>query len=91
MQPHRLRGRLTVVELWQPSEADIVLINKSATIEDIRASARKSTLSMAESAWLRLRDGRTNLEELVRTLPYDAVVDFRQQALWKAKRLSVAV
>ena len=46
---------------------------------------------MAESAWLRLRDGRTNLEELVRMLPYDAVVDFRQQALWKAKRLSVAV
>lgn len=68
-----------------------MLINKSATIEDIRASARKSTLSMAESAWLRLRDGRTNLEELVRMLPYDAVVDFRQQALWKAKRLSVAV
>ena len=85
------RGRLTVVELWQPSEADIVLINKSATIEDIRASARKSTLSMAESAWLLLRDGQTNLEELVRMMPYDAVVDFRQQALWKAKRLSVAV
>ena len=75
----------------RPSEADIVLINKSATIEDIRASARKSTLSMAESAWLLLRNGQTNLEELVRMMPYDAVVDFRQQALWKAKRLSVAV
>jgi type IV pilus assembly protein PilB len=85
------RGRLTVVELWQPSEADIVLISKSAPIEDIRASARKSTMSMAESAWLRLREGRTNLEELVRMLPYDVVVDFRQQALWKAKRLPVAV
>jgi type IV pilus assembly protein PilB len=85
------RGRLTIVELWVPSEEDIVLINKSAPVEEIRASARRSTMSMADSAWLRLREGRTNLEELVRMLPYQAVVDFRQQCLWKQERLSLAV
>ena len=34
---------MTVVELWVPSEEDVVLINKSAPVEDIRASARNST------------------------------------------------
>jgi len=85
------RGRLTIAELWVPSEEDIVLINKSAPVEDIRASARRSTMSMASSAWLRLREGRTNVEELVRMLPYQAIVDFRQQCLWKHERLSLAV
>jgi type IV pilus assembly protein PilB len=85
------RGRLTIAELWVPSEEDIVLINKSAPVEDIRASARKTTMSMASSAWLRLREGRTNVEELVRMLPYQAIVDFRQQCLWKHERLSLAV
>jgi type IV pilus assembly protein PilB len=77
------RGRLTVVELWMPSEEDIVLINKSAPIEDIRASARKTTLSMAENAWHLLREGRTSMEELVRMLPYEAIVDFRQRQPWR--------
>lgn len=85
------RGRLTVVELWVPSENDIVLINKSAPIEDIRVSARQNTISMAETAWLALRDGRTTLEELVRMLPYDAIVDFRQRRLWREESIALAV
>jgi type IV pilus assembly protein PilB len=76
------RGRVTVAELWVPSEEDIVLINKSAPIEDIRASARKNTLSMADNAWQLLRDGRTSMEELVRMLPYDAIAEFRQRQPW---------
>ena len=77
------RGRVTVVELWVPSEEDIVLINKSAPIEEIRASARRTTLSMADNAWHLLREGRTSLEELVRMLPYEAIVDFRLRQPWR--------
>jgi type IV pilus assembly protein PilB len=85
------RGRLTIVELWVPSEEDILLINKCAPIEDIRASARANTMSMAETAWLQLREGQTTLEELVRMLPYEAVVDFRQRRLWREESVAVAV
>jgi type IV pilus assembly protein PilB len=85
------RGRLTLVELWVPSEDDIMLINKAAPFEDIRASARLSTLSMAENALIRLRQGRTTLEELVRILPYHAIVDFRQQHLCSQEHLLLAV
>jgi type IV pilus assembly protein PilB len=79
------RGRVTVVELWTPNAEDLVLINKSAPIEDIRASARKSTLSMAENAWHLLREGRTSMEELVRMLPYEAIADFRLRQPWREK------
>jgi type II secretory ATPase GspE/PulE/Tfp pilus assembly ATPase PilB-like protein len=84
------RGRLTIVELWVPSEDDIVLINKSAPIEEIRASAYQNTISMAETAWLPLRDGRTTLEELVRMLPYEAIVDFRQRRQWRHDSIAMA-
>ena len=65
--------------------------------QQVRAVRRHSSqraeehLVDGESAWLRLREGRTNLEELVRMLPYHAIVDFRQQCLWKHERLSLAV
>jgi len=85
------RGRVTVAELWVPSEEDIVLINKSAPIEEIRASARKTTLSMADNAWHLLREGRTSVEELVRMLPYDAIVDFRQRQPWRREANPIAL
>ena len=85
------RNRLTAVELWVPSEEDIVLINKCAPIEDIRASARKTTISMADSAWQLLRDGRTTLEELVRMLPYEVIADFRQRRPWRAETEPIAL
>jgi type IV pilus assembly protein PilB len=72
------RGRVAIVELWAPSDHDIVLINKNAPFEDIRDSALKSTLSMADAAWIRLQEGRTTLEELVRVVPYSAIADFKR-------------
>jgi type II secretory ATPase GspE/PulE/Tfp pilus assembly ATPase PilB-like protein len=72
------RGRLTVVELWVPSEEDIVLINKNAPLNQIRASAQSSTLSMADCAVARLHERRTNLEELTRVLPYSVIYEIRQ-------------
>jgi type IV pilus assembly protein PilB len=72
------RGRMSVAELWVPNDEDIILISKRASMDEIRASARRSTISMVEDAWQRLLDGRTNLEELIRMLPYSSVYQFRQ-------------
>jgi type IV pilus assembly protein PilB len=72
------RGRMSVAELWVPNEEDIILISKKASMDEIRASARASTISMVEDAWVRLAAGKTNLEELIRMLPYSSVYQFRQ-------------
>jgi type II secretory ATPase GspE/PulE/Tfp pilus assembly ATPase PilB-like protein len=74
------RGRTSIAELWVPSQRDMILISKGAPFEEIRASARESTFSMAEDAMERLASGRTNLEELIRIMPYNAVNEFRQFA-----------
>lgn len=74
------RNRLAVGEIWVPTDKDVLLINKGASIEEIRVSARESTILMAEDVRDRLLEGRTNLEELIRTLPYSCVYQFRE--LW---------
>ena len=67
------KGRLAVAELWVPSDNDVVLINKQAPFEEIRRSADNSTTSMADDVRDKLTQGRTNLEELVRMLPYSSL------------------
>ena len=71
------RGRRLVAELWTPNESDVILINKSAPFEELRVSSARTTFSMTESAYQLLRDGCTNLEELIRMLPYASVYRFR--------------
>ncbi len=72
------RGRTSIAELWVPSQQDVILISKGANFDEIRESARKSTISMAEDVADRLAAGRTNLEELIRVMPYSAVYRFRE-------------
>jgi type IV pilus assembly protein PilB len=72
------RQRLAVAELWVPNENDVLLIAKNADIEEIRASAASSTVFMAEDAAERLEAGKTNLDELIRMLPYSSIAKFRQ-------------
>ena len=67
------RGRMILSELWTPNDADVVLINKGAPFEEVRESARKTTLSMSEDVAEKLAHGRTNLEELIRALPHSAL------------------
>ena len=67
------RGRLLLSELWTPNDADVVLINKGAPFEEVRESARSTTISMAEDVTEKLSQGRTNLEELIRALPHSAL------------------
>ena len=67
------RGRMILSELWTPNDADVVLINKGASFDEVRESARKTTLSMADDVAEKLAQGRTNLEELIRALPHSAL------------------
>jgi type II secretory ATPase GspE/PulE/Tfp pilus assembly ATPase PilB-like protein len=71
------RGRLILSELWTPNDADVVLINKGAPFEEVRESARRTTLSMADDVTEKLSQGRTNLEELIRALPHSALRQLR--------------
>jgi type IV pilus assembly protein PilB len=74
------RHRLAIGELWLPNENDVILIAKNASFEELRTSAARSTVFMAEDAANRLRAGCTNLEELIRMLPYSSIYRFRQIA-----------
>jgi type IV pilus assembly protein PilB len=67
------RGRMVLSELWTPNDADVVLINKGAPFEEVRESARHTTLSMADDVAEKLAQGRTNLEEIIRALPHSAL------------------
>ncbi len=80
------RGRLALGELWIPSEKDILLINKGVPIEEIRESATESTITMMEDAMVKLREGKTNLEELIRMLPYSCIYYNRQKMAGKLKK-----
>jgi type II secretory ATPase GspE/PulE/Tfp pilus assembly ATPase PilB-like protein len=81
-------GRMSVAELWAPNEEDFLLINKGASFEDLRKSSLRTTLSMADDAFERLVSGRTNLEELIRMLPYSAIAEFRQRRLGCSEEVS---
>ncbi|HEY3384658.1 MAG TPA: ATPase, T2SS/T4P/T4SS family [Vicinamibacterales bacterium] len=72
------RGRTSIAELWVPDEEDVILISKNAPFDRVRASAARSTVSMAHDVMDRLTAGRTNLEELIRVMPYSSVYQFRQ-------------
>jgi type IV pilus assembly protein PilB len=71
------KGRRIVAELWIPSNKDVILINKSAPRDVLVESAVNSTYSMAENAIHLLKEGVTNLEELMRTLPYSTIYRMR--------------
>ena len=71
------RGRIALVELWRPSDEDVRLINQRAPLDEIRASAERTTLCMADDALTRLREGRTTLDELLRVLPHSTLRQIR--------------
>ena len=63
------KGRLAITELWTPGDEDALLINRGASFEEIREAAARNTIPMADDVMRKLREGRTNLEELVRVIP----------------------
>ncbi len=82
------KGRTAVGELWIPDENDFILINKGAKINELRENcyANKNNVLMAEDALSKLREEKTTLEELARTIPFSSIYDFRRlQAAPKSK------
>ena len=75
------KRRLAITELWTPSLDDVLLINQDAPFDAIAASAAKTTYSMATDALVKLRQGRTTLEELIRVLPPSALRELRTTLL----------
>jgi len=73
------RDRLPLAELWEPNNQDIILINKQAPIEELKESARQSTIPIMDEAILKLKAGETTLDELIRVLPYSFIADFRER------------
>jgi type IV pilus assembly protein PilB len=71
------KGRMIVADLWVPDDRDAVLITRQAPFDEVRQSAQRTTFSMAQDAHERLLAGGTTLEELLRVLPYTAVVEHR--------------
>jgi type IV pilus assembly protein PilB len=82
------RGRMTMVELWTPDDEDILLITKGAPFEQLRASARRTTLAMTDTMSLALQHGQTTLEEFVRVLPASTIADFRQRTPTRSTAVS---
>ena len=70
-------GRIIISELWTPSQEDAVLINKGGSIDSLRKTSYKSSILMADEAMQKLNNGETTLEELLRTLPFSSIYDFR--------------
>ncbi|MCF8080690.1 MAG: GspE/PulE family protein [Desulfobacterales bacterium] len=71
------KGRVAVAQLWTPNDNDILLINKGVSLDEIRRSSYASTTFMLDEAMKLLRDGKTNLEELIRALPYMHIYESR--------------
>jgi len=71
------RGRMVVAELWVPDEEDMSLIMRQAPVAELRRSAERTSISMAEDAYRQLRSRRTTIEELLRVLPYPVIADHR--------------
>ncbi len=82
------KGRMVVAELWLPTDEEVVLINKAAPFDEIKLCSYKNTLLMADDVFDKLCGGQTNLEELIRTLPYACIDQMRHIA--QARLLSAS-
>ena len=71
------KGRIIISELWTPNQEDAVIINKGGRIDSLRKTSYQSSILMADEAMQKLNNGETTLEELIRTLPFSSIYDFR--------------
>jgi len=75
------KGRLVIAELWIPGDDDVMLISGDAPLNRIVEAARKNTLAMADDVLLKLRAGRTSVEELLRVLPQSTLRELRSSLI----------
>jgi type IV pilus assembly protein PilB len=74
------RGRAMVGELWVPTQDDAVMIAKEVPMDELAASTKASTFTMAQCASDLLHDQVTNIEELVRVMPFAAIKEMLEAA-----------
>ena len=77
-------GRCMVGELWVPTQDDAVLIAKEVPMDELAASTKASTFTMAECASELLNEGVTNIEELVRVMPFSAIREMLEAPMAEA-------
>lgn len=80
-------GRIAIAELWIPRADEVILINKRASAESLRTSALKQMPSLAEDALLKAMLGTTTLEEALRVVPYEDVVQVRRSGKDHVRRM----
>jgi type IV pilus assembly protein PilB len=73
------KGRMIIADLWIPDDEDMMLITRGVPFDDVRKSAQRTTFSMGQDAYERLKAGRTTLEDLLRVLPYTAIAELRNR------------
>ena len=73
------KGRMMVADLWVPDDQDTALITRQTPFDEMCESARRTTFSMAQDARGRLEAGTTTVEELLRVLPYSAIMEHRRR------------
>ncbi|MCC7143858.1 MAG: type II/IV secretion system protein [Candidatus Eisenbacteria bacterium] len=83
-------GRVAVAELWAPGAQEILLINKRAASDEIRAQALKRMRGLGEDALRRALAGETTLEEAFRIVPYGDVMHTRENRALTLLRESAA-
>ena len=71
------RGRMVVADLWVPDEQDVALIMRQAPATELRRSAERTTISMAEDAHQHLRAKRTTIAEILRVVPHTVIMEHR--------------
>jgi hypothetical protein len=64
------------------------LIAKNASFDQVRVSARRTTVTMGEAMMGAIGQGRTTLEELIRVMPASTLADFRHQQSLTAAAVS---
>ena len=69
-----------VGELWVPTQDDGILIAKEVPMDELVAQTKASTITMAQCASELLHDQVTNIEELVRVMPFAAVREMLEAA-----------
>jgi type IV pilus assembly protein PilB len=80
-------GRLAVAELWIPTTEEMILINKRASGEELRRSALQGMPSLAEDALLKAMLGSTTLEEALRVVPFEDVVQVKKTRALRIREL----
>jgi type IV pilus assembly protein PilB len=75
-------GRIPLVELWIPDREELMLINRRCDKQNLRTFIfkRNGRLTLVEDGMRRARQGETTLEEILRVVPSEQIVEVRERS-----------